>query len=169
MQKKIITKTDSNLITLQYKEVTEEAIIENELLVKELLFILKSGGNAISNEDLKTIADYNILNNQVKEILNNLGLGKISEIEILIEKQNQLITLKNEQLKAKSEELQSLKQAHQIEVEKLRTENEELTTENEKLAIENEELEDLGKNYKRKFEGQKNRKIVRFVDKVAKR
>lgn len=155
MQKKIITKTDSNLITLQYKEVTEEAIIENELLVKELLFILKSGGNAISKEDLKTIADYNTLNDQMKKILNHLGLEKLSEIETLIEKQNQLIGLKNEQLNAKNDEFQSLTQEYQIEVEKLKKEN--------------EKLEAIGKNYKRKFEGQKNRKIVRFVDKVAKR
>lgn len=155
MQKKIITKTDSNLITLQYKEVTEEAIIENELLVKELLFILKSGGNAISKEDLKTIADYNTLNDQMKKILNHLGLEKLSEIETLIEKQNQLIGLKNEQLNAKNDEFQSLTQEYQIEVEKLKKEN--------------EKLEAIGKNYKRKFEGQKNRKVVRLVDKVAKR
>lgn len=144
MQKKIITKTDSNLITLQYKEVTEEAIIENELLVKELIFILKSGGNAISKEDLQKINDYNIMSNQVSEILKKLDLIDISQVESLIEKQDRVVKQTKAQLEAKTKELEVANQ----KIEEIKNENEILES---------------------KYQAQKNRKIVRLVDKVAKR
>lgn len=159
MQNKIITNTDSNLITLQYSELSDQAIIKNELLIKELLFILKSEGKYISKRDLQLIEDSQVLDKQVNDLLAKFKLESLADIETLINNLNNR-NLRN----SKQAELAALKS--QQEIEALKTEYElQIAT----LQLENKQLSETSKEFERKYHGQKNRKVIKFVDKVAKR
>lgn len=163
MQNKIVTNTDSNLITLQYSELSAHSLIKNELLIKELLFILKSEGKYISQEDIKMIECSQVTNNQVNDLLVKLQLDSLTDVELLINNLNQR-NLRT----SKESELEVLKnqQANQQELEILKVEYEQKIA---KLEQENQYLEKVSNEFKRKYEGQKNRKVIKFVDKVAKR
>lgn len=197
MANKIITNIDSNLITLQYQELSDEAVIANELLVKQLIFILKSKEQMISSEDQKKINDYQILSEQLSQVLASLGLTTITEVKALVENQYQLVNLKNEQMQTQTEKFQAANNEYQKQIKQLVTliknrndiiekqtakiKGQQSTMEAQSLKIQalenkiseletnNENLTKTGEKFKRKYEGQKNRKVVRFVDKVARR
>lgn len=184
MQKKIVTKTDSNLITLQYGELDNQSLGENELLIKQLLFILKSEGRYISAEDQKRLKDYQILDNQVNRLLNKFKVSNLRGFEILVEKQKELLGLKdvqNAELKAEHAlKLGSLVEEHEqqmlassFEFDLAQSEHETICLSYQqqiaKLEATNAKLEAERDTYIRKYEGQKNRKAIRLIDKVAKR
>lgn len=183
MANKIITKTDSNLITLQYQDVSEEALSANELLVKQLIFILKNNQQMISPEDQTQINDYQILSQQLNRVLSKLGLDTVSEINILVDNQSKLINLKDEklnQLEARFEQdsaeyqkqiatLERIVDEQESKIQQLAANKTQLETNVEQLETKNKQLTLTGEKYKRQYEGQKNRKVVRFVDKVARR
>lgn len=181
---KLITKTDANLITLQYQDFSEEALNANELLIKQLIFILKSNGQLITEEDQQKIENYQVLNGQVSELLAQLEINTLPEISTLLSSQSEIMDIKDEQLIAKEIEMQKcldeLRQKNEEEIIQLQLQHQQKCTEYEqtikKLETNIEKLEDnieqltkKSEKYKQQYEEQKNRKVVRFVDKVARR
>ncbi len=159
MEKKIITNTDSNLITLQYSEISEQAIIKNELLIKELLFILKNDNKYVTADDLEAIKSSEIIKTQVEQLLKVLQVDNLNDVK-------QLIKHLNNQIKTQTKTIEELEFSHQQELLSLQFEYEQQIA---NLKQENRLLEKSKETFKQKYEGQKNRKVIRMVDKVAKR
>lgn len=158
---KIITKADANLISFMTSDVSEESILLNELLIKELVTSIQTNSQFISSEDKQILDNSNILQQQVTNVLSELEVSTLKEVTTLVEYlSNQIVANKQ----AAEISIQELKQNHLQELTRVNNDVQELKQEHgQQLAKVQAELE----LYKKKYHGQKNRKIVRFVDKVA--
>lgn len=139
MDKRIITHVDSNLISFSKGEINDENILKNELLIKELGHSCKNNMIYMPADEIKALDEYKVLKKQVEEVTKELEVNNLNEI---IELVDHLVEI-NEKLKSKYE------------------------TEKQMMLNENTLLKKDKERFIRKYEGQKQRKVVRLVDKVT--
>lgn len=139
MDKRIITHVDSNLISFSKGEINDENILKNELLIKELGHSCKNNMIYMPADEIKALDEYKVLKKQVEEVTKELEVNNLNEI---IELVDYLVEI-NEKLKSKYE------------------------TEKQMMLNENTLLKKDKERFIRKYEGQKQRKVVRLVDKVT--
>lgn len=142
MDNKIITNVDANLISVRYDQVTEESLQKNSLLIKELLEYNRTTEKYINRDDIQKLSEYNDISALIEHYQKMMDIKDIYELETLFQ---QLVSEKSELISELSDQLDI----------------------NEKLVAKVKQLEAEAEMYKRKYEGQKNRKIVRLVDKVS--
>lgn len=160
---KIITKLDANLISMTSSEVSEQTLALNELLIKELVSAINDKQLYVPIESQQLIDDYQIVKNQIQQVVAKLEVNNLSEVINLVEYlsteidkyiKNAEIQKSEAQLKLDNQEVEHQSQIKEV-IKSKDTEIENLKSE---LEI-----------YKQKYQNQKNRKIVRFIDKVARR
>ncbi len=88
---KIITGIDNNLISLNYEDVSEQSIIDNELFIKELIYKLK---NDDKYTNPKREAEYQQLfafKEQIDQIVMSLNIDNFDKVPHLIARNDQKI------------------------------------------------------------------------------
>ncbi len=158
MNNKLITNIDTNLISYAYKEISTEALVQNELLIKELIETIKEKKLYASSEDTIKLIQLTKLEKQLLDLFAELEVNSIDDIKHLIVQFDKQLIKQNEEAKEAK-----LTAENNLELQKAEYEEkvQELEAEIEQLKIERDRFE-------RKYLGQKNRKVIRFIDKVAK-
>lgn len=157
MNNKIITSVDTNLISLGSEEVSNSSIVKNELLIKELIYSIKQSESYIANDDILKIHKLDYVNSVIDKI-NGKQDSSIDEVAQIIKQLENY----NHQLE-KQLELEQLKSEQNIANITLEKDAEIDALKNKLAQITNER-----DNFENKYHGQKNRKVIRFIDKVAK-
>lgn len=157
MNDKIITNIDTNLITYAYQQLSEQAVVQNELLIKELVETIKGNELYSSSENTLKLIQLTKLEKQLQDLFDELEVSNIDEIKRLIIQLDKQITIKENENKQVQLEAEKYQQEQQ---KKYEDHTQELQAKIEKL----EKERDL---FERKYLGQKNRKVIRFIDKVA--
>lgn len=157
MNDKIITNIDTNLITYAYQQLSEQAVVQNELLIKELVETIKGNELYSSSENTLKLFQLTKLEKQLQDLFDELEVSNIDEIKRLIIQLDKQITIKENENKQVQQEAEKYQQEQQ---KKYEDHTQELQAKIEKL----EKERDL---FERKYLGQKNRKVIRFIDKVA--
>lgn len=140
--KRIVTDVNTDLGTLIDSELSEESIKQNELLIKELLLLIKTDEKYVSRADLEIIEKYKATQLLINELCVELEVSSLSQIGECVAKMQ--MDLENT-------------------INKLDKSNIALDKKNllvHKLKAENKKL-------KKSLSNCKNRKVVRIVDKLA--
>ncbi len=172
MNKQIITGVDTNLISLQTEEISNSSIVKNELLIKEFIYSIKQSESYIASNDVLNLHKLEYINSVIANIVGEQDASIDDVVRIIKQLENYNITmlenynlqLENSQLEAEQEialiQLKSEQQISNITFEK----DAEIEALNNKLAQVTAERD----SFENKYQGQKNRKVIKFIDKVAK-
>ncbi|WOO87281.1 hypothetical protein RZE82_09205 [Mollicutes bacterium LVI A0039] len=163
MNNKIVTQIDTNLISMKRGDITEENIVRNELLIKELIESIRKATPYVSTDDAQKLVELRDLKVLNERMVRSLQVQDIYELERLVP---DLMRKYDKQLnhiaKCEADILEMQAQIDELNEQKLELQNNVTKLQNQVETL-TEEKED----YKLKYEGQKNRKIVRLVDKVV--
>lgn len=86
MDKKIITKLDSNQITFNMEEISTDTILKNELLIKELVMQLRDRELYTSFSVGKKVDDLEQLEAKLEELFSVTGVNNIYDLQELIKR-----------------------------------------------------------------------------------
>lgn len=156
--KKILTKLDTNLISFSSEEVTNESLVKNELLIKELVDTIRNDNRYIARDQIQKLTKYEQLEAETKQLLAATNRSSLQQVSTLI---LDLVSKLNSRDKKIKELEQKLLAAN--------SENEVLESQLNQLEISLHQAETKCEKLERQYNGQKDRKVVKFVDKLAKK
>lgn len=168
--KRVVTDVNTKLDTLTYSDMSEEAINKNELLINELLTVIKADDKYISQEDYELIEKHKATQILINELCVELGIESLSQIGPYVNelKYNHDRTLRvldnrNSAYEKKNEYVLKLKDNVENKdqyIERLKKSNEQKQEQINKLKVENSKNKKTISNYK-------NRKVIRILDRLA--
>lgn len=170
MNDKIITKLDTNLITYSQGAITSENIARNELLIKELITTINQNNKYIDRDEMARYQQYLQVTEQVDKLLratNKQRLDEVAELILqLVSSRAYLAEEKNNTLDTMRAEIENIRCENKIQLATITERNEqEIANLTAKLLASEENL----KRMTEKYNAQKNRKAVRFADKLVRR
>lgn len=176
MKNKIITKMDANYITVSREEISQKAIAQNELLIRDLVTRLQDPDHQLVTVD-KQLND-EVLKKRVMTIVDQLDLEQIEDVILVVDYLTKQVEVNRTKISNQQTEIDSYQvreeQSTQLQIategylEKVRDKVSQMQIELDKLNLELETVIAERDKYKQKYEGQKNRKIIKMIDKVVK-
>lgn len=166
----MVIEVGTDLTTITHGEVTNESIELNELLIKELLNVIRNDEKYISRNDIELIEKYKASQQLINDLCTELDVVSlsqigpyVSEIKKQLEVANAKIKKNNVNFDKKNQYIKKLKttiETKDVYIAKLKKDNNQKNKQIKKLKKDNNQIKTKLSNYK-------NRKLIRIVDKLA--
>ncbi len=153
---KIITDVEMKKFELTYDEFSQESAAKNELLINELIHVLKSDEKYRDRDSIEDSIELKMLHEVLSQVYETLEIDSVYEIKDKVE-----------HLKRRSEYLQNVVEIKNEHLEKKNVFIAKLKNREQKAKLTATEKSKEAKKYKKLYAAQKNRKVVKVIDKLA--
>lgn len=163
--KKILTKLDTNLISYTSEEISDQSIVKNELLIKELVHTIKNDKKYVGRDQVQKLIKYEQVTTDVNQLLNATNKSNLQQVAALIFELVSKLNIRDKRIK----ELEDKLLEANLKTEKQHQEIEQQCQEIETISCQLEEVIAERDKFERKYIGQKERKVIKFADKLGRK
>lgn len=153
---KIITDVEMKKFELTYDEFSQESAAKNELLINELIHVLKNDEKYRDRDSIEDSIELKMLHEVLSQVYETLEIDSVYEIKDKVE-----------QLKRRSAYLQNVVEIKNEHLEKKNVFIAKLKNREQKAKVNATAKSKEAKKYKKLYAAQKNRKVVKVIDKLA--
>ncbi len=153
---KIITDVEMKKFELTYDEFSQKSAAKNELLINELIHVLKNDEKYRDRDSIEDSIELKMLHEVLSQVYETLEIDSVYEIKDKVE-----------ELKRRSDYLQNVVEIKNEHLEKKNVLIAKLKNREKKAKATATAKSKEAKKYKKLYMAQKNRKVVKVIDKLA--